>query len=86
MITISKTEIKRIVGNGFFSVTFTKKNGESRKINGRLGVTKYLKGGTNPNADKPEFLIVYENNNGYRTVNLESITRICANGKEYIFK
>lgn len=86
MITISKNEVRRIVGDKFFSVTFTKKNGESRKINGRLGVTHYLKGGTNVNSDKPEYLIIYEINNGYRTVNLESITRLCANGKEYIFK
>lgn len=86
MITISKNEIRRIVGNGFFSVSFIKKNGELRSINGRLGVTKYLKGGVNPNTDKPEFLIVYENNNGYRTVSLENITRLCANGKEYLFK
>ena len=86
MITISKNEVRRIVGDKFFSVSFVKKNGELRTINGRLGVTKHLKGEINVNSDKPEFLIVYENGNGYRTVNLESVTRLCANGKEYIFK
>lgn len=86
MITISKTEAVRIMGDKFSSVTFTKKNGEIRKMNGRLGVKRYLKGGTNPNCNSEGYLIFWENGNGYRTINLETISRIAARGKVYLIR
>ena len=86
MITISKTEAKRILSDKFASITFEKKNGETRKMNGRLGVKRYLKGGTNANSDKDNFLIFWENGIGYRTINLETVSRIAARGKVYLIK
>ena len=86
MITISKGEAKRILGNKFASITFEKKNGETRKMNGRLGVKRYLKGGTNGNSDKDNFLIFWENRVGYRTIDLETVSRIAARGKVYLIK
>jgi hypothetical protein len=47
-----------LLGNKFFTITFVKKDLSIRTINGRLKVTKYLKGG-NCTLDKEKFLIVY---------------------------
>lgn len=85
MLIISKSEISRIAGNKFISVSFIKKNGESRTINGRLGVVKHLKGGDNPNTRNDAYLIIYSlKDKGYRTINLDSVFRVAASGKEYL--
>ena len=56
-----------------FTVTFTKKDGTTRVMNCRLGVTKHLKGGEstlNPN----EYITVYDmQNRGYRAINRQTI-------------
>ena len=56
-----------------FTVTFTKKDGSTRVMNCRLGVTKHLKGGEstlNPN----EYITVYDmQNKGYRAINRQTI-------------
>jgi hypothetical protein len=76
--------LKRFVSNGrIFSVTFIKKNGEERTMLARTGVTKHLKGGTRMN-NNPDHLVVWSmRDNGYRTINLETITKLKANGTEY---
>lgn len=85
MIVISKSEIARIAGNKFISVSFLKKDGTKRTINGRLHVKRYLKGGDNPNTRNDAFLIIYSmKDKGYRTINLDSVFRIAASGKEYL--
>lgn len=85
MLIISKSEIARIAGNKFITVSFLKKDGTPRTINGRLHVKRYLKGGDNPNTRKDEFIIIYSmKDKGYRTVNLDSVFRIAASGKEYL--
>ena len=85
MLIISKNEIQRIAGNKFISVSFLKKDGSPRTINGRLHVKRYLKGGDNPNTRKDEFLIIYSmRDKGYRTINLDTVFRIAASGKEYL--
>jgi len=82
----NKKIIKALIGNQFFSVTFTKKNGEERTLNGRLGVKKHLKGGEKSyNDDDFNYLTVYDvQNNGYRTVNLDTVSSIKVNGKELV--
>ena len=40
----TKKFIARIVGNAFFTVYFRKADGSMRKLTGRLGVTKGLRG------------------------------------------
>jgi len=85
MLIISKNEIARIAGNKFISISFLKKDGTKRTINGRLHVKRYLKGGDNPNTRKDEFLIIYSmRDKGYRTINLDTVFRIAASGKEYL--
>lgn len=85
MLIISKSEIARIAGNKFISVSFVKKDGTKRTINGRLHVKRYLKGGDNPNTRNDAFLIIYSmKDKGYRTINLDSVFRIAASGKEYL--
>jgi hypothetical protein len=72
------------VSNGkLFSVTFIKKNGEERTMLARTGVKKYLRGGTNRNPN-PHHLIVYSmHDKAYRTINIETIIKLRANGTEY---
>jgi hypothetical protein len=71
MLTIAD---KILQSNGkIFTVKFIKKDGTIRKLNGRLGVEKYLKGG-NCTLSKEKFIIVYDlQAKGYRAVNKDSI-------------
>ena len=63
----------------FITVDFIKKDGSTRTINGRLGVKKHLQGGK-CTIDKDKYFIIYENNNGYRAVNKETVFAIrCGN-------
>lgn len=80
----NKKIIKALIGNQFFTCTFTKKDGSERVLNGRLGVTKHLKGGEKSyNDDDFNYLTVYDvQSKGYRTVNLDTIKSIKINGKE----
>lgn len=69
------SKIERILNsNGkIFTVTFVKKDGSIRVLNGRLGVTKHLKGGQ-CTLDKDKFIIVYDlKSEGYRAIDKESI-------------
>lgn len=69
------SKIERILNsNGkIFTVTFIKKDGSIRVLNGRLGVTKHLKGGQ-CTLDKDKFIIVYDlKSEGYRAIDKESI-------------
>ena len=62
-----------------FSARILKKDGTSRWMNCRLGVTKYLKGGVSKNTNE-NHLVVYDlQNKGYRTINCESVIdlKIC---------
>ena len=44
----------KAAGDKFFTITFEKKDGRVRVLNGRRGVTKYLKG-TSRHPKKKEF-------------------------------
>jgi len=76
--------LKRFVSNGkIFSVTFIKKNGEERTMLARTGVAKHLVGGKRMN-NNPNHLVVWSfGDRSYRTINLETITKLKANGTEY---
>ena len=67
--------LRKIVGGKFFSVVFVKKDGTVRKMLCRLGVTKYLKGGTqryDPAA--LNMITVYDMiKRQYRTINLNTL-------------
>ena len=54
------------------TITFTKKDGTERTINGRLNVTKHLAGGKRTLDDS--FIIIYSMaDKGYRAVNKDTI-------------
>ena len=81
MEKIARTKLENVlVGTGgkFFGVTFKKKDGSLRALHGRMGVTKYLKGGRNnvvKNANS--YITVYDmQKKGYRTVNLDTETSV----------
>jgi hypothetical protein len=70
--------IDRILNsNGkIFTVEFTKKDGTIRVMNCRLGVTKYLKGGSST-LDANKFITVYDmQSKGYRAINKQSILTV----------
>lgn len=67
--------VERIMNSGgkFFTVTFIKKDGSKRVMNARLGVEKYLKGGT-CKLSREDYIIVFDmQSKGYRAVNKQSI-------------
>jgi hypothetical protein len=64
----------------FITVNFIKKDGTVRNLNGRIGVTKHLKGGVSTvNTDK--YLVVYDTvAQGYRSVNKDTIVSVTCEG------
>ena len=83
---MNKQEFKNIVGNTFFSVTFKKKNGDLRKLNGRLHVKTGVKGtGVPVSQEVDETLIkVYEmNKKQWRSFHINAMINLKARGKVY---
>lgn len=73
--------IKQTAGK-IFTVTFTKADGSIRVLNGRLGVTKHLKGGK-CTLDPNKYVIIYDlQKKGYRAVNVNSILSVVVDGVE----
>jgi ABC-type antimicrobial peptide transport system ATPase subunit len=65
----------------FFSVSFIKKDGSLRKLVGRTGVTKALKGGL-CTVNRDQYIIAYDvNAKGYRSINVNSIVALACNGE-----
>ena len=79
--TISRTKVyNKLMDNKgkFFSCTFTKKDGSTRRLCGRLGVTQHLKGGVNK-VQRPDnnYVTVWDREiEDYRTLNLATVTEI----------
>jgi len=64
----------------FMTVTFVKKDGSIRVLNGRLGVTKYLKGGKST-LDPNKYVTLYDvQSKGYRAVNRDTIISVSIGG------
>ena len=64
----------------FFTVVFVKKDGTTRVMNARLGVSKHLKGGQST-LDPAQYLTVYDiQSEGYRAVNLATIISVTCGG------
>lgn len=64
----------------FISVDYFKRDGVQRKLTGRLGVTKYLKGGQN-NVESLEraYLVIFDiKMKEYRTISLDTLIQIRA--------
>jgi hypothetical protein len=81
---MNSDQVKGIVKGRFFTATFIKKDGSTRKMNCRLGVKRHLKGGQNTKAHLPHYLTVYSvPDKGYRSINLDTLISIKANGKTF---
>lgn len=86
MLTIEA--FREFVGNGIFTVVFTKKDGSLRVMNARLGVAKYVLGTQPEITEKRKATLtaqnmigVYEMPKGqYRTINLNTVKSLSANG------
>jgi hypothetical protein len=83
MKTLEKKLLLDFLGNKIFTATFTKKDGSLRVMNCRLGVKKHLKGGQKSyNDDDFNYLTVFDlNKKAYRTININTLKQIKANGK-----
>lgn len=69
----------------FVGVDFLKKDGSARALNGRLGVHSRSKGGENKTAtdERPYVTIFDVQANGYRTLNLATVSTLRANHTVY---
>lgn len=68
----------------FVTVSFIKKNGQRRVLNGRLGVTKHLKGGKST-LDADKFITIYDVvNKGYRAISRDSIESVSIGGEVHV--
>lgn len=85
---INTVRAAMVACNGhFFTVTFVKKDGTERTLNGRLGVTAKLVGGKNTTAHISKYQTVYEGaKQSYKNVNLETVTKFSGGGKTLTFK
>ena len=64
----------------FITVSFIKKDGTARVLNGRTGVTKHLKGGIST-VDTDQYMVVYDTvAQGYRSVNKDTIVSVTCEG------
>ena len=73
-----------VKGGKIFSVTFVKKNGETRVMNARMGVSKGISGsGMKYNARERNLLPVYDMQKGaYRMINANTIKSVRCQGTE----
>lgn len=79
-------EIKKELGNNFFSVEFIKKDGSLRKMVCRLGVKKGVKGvGMSYTPSDHQMLTVYDvQKKAFRTINFNTLKKIKYKGKVII--
>lgn len=83
---MNESFVRNLVEDKFFSIEFVKKDGSLRKLTGRLGVKKHLRGGEDSTAHIDKYLNVFENNSDtkFRKVNLETTRKIVVGKVEYI--
>jgi hypothetical protein len=77
-----------LLGDKIFTVTFIKKDGTVRVLNGRRKVTKHLKGGELAYDPIERGLIpVYDlKSEGYRMINSQTVTEIKSEKQVYKFE
>lgn len=92
MLTIER--FREFVGNGIFTVVFVKKDGTLRVMNARLGVFKHVLGTQPEVTEKRKATLTAQNMVGvyempkmqYRTINLNTIKSLTANGVTLTFE
>jgi len=88
MKIVSKNKAKELINSSkgqIFSVTFTKKNGETREMICRKGVKKHLKGGElmfDPN-EKGLAVVFDMKKNAYRMININTLEKIVVDKTAY---
>jgi hypothetical protein len=85
---INKETAKELIFNTkgkFFTATFIKKDGSERVMNARLGVKKYLKGGTlKYNPAEFNYVTVFDMGlKEYRTINIDTLKNLKIGKNEY---
>ena len=73
---MNKNELQNLIAatkGRFFSVTFTKKNGERRVLNGKNKYLRLLKGGQNNLAGTPYCSVIDRNLEDWRAVNSDTV-------------
>ena len=83
---ISKTKAVELINNTngkIFTVTFLNKDNKERTINGRLKVTKNLKGNKNKAADLGYITMFSMKDKGYRNVNKQTLISLKTAGSSY---
>lgn len=75
----------KLFGSNVFGVTFVKKNGKPRRMIARRGVKKFIKGSGRPYIERPDntLRLVWEPRNGYRFINLETVSEFRFRGVIY---
>lgn len=80
------SDLLRSQNGRFVSVTFYKKDGTKRLLNGRLNVQKHLRGGSSTTAHVANLVTIWDRQKlAYRSVNLETVELVRAGGNEYEF-
>jgi hypothetical protein len=85
---ISKEQALKLIkasGGKTFGVTFTKKNGEERKMNARLGVKKGVTGvGMKYNPAEHNLITAFDmHKENFRMINLATMSRLSTKKKTY---
>jgi hypothetical protein len=88
MATINREELAQFIkdtGGKIFTATFVKKDNSVRNMNCRKGVHAFTHGGTNKAAESHKNLnIVFDMQaHEYRMINMETVTKIKFQKKEY---
>ena len=75
-----------LIGNEgkFFTVTFRKKDGSLRTLNGRLGVHFGKQLGKPTTAGIPKYIVVYDvQKRAYRNINTDTVLEVKMKGKTF---
>ncbi len=88
VVLLNRVNLRTFIVNmdgKFVSVDYVKGDASTRTLTGRLGVKKFLKGGSNKveAADRPYLTMFDIQLRQYRTVNLASVSEVRALGRIY---
>lgn len=86
--TINRMKVAELLkeqGGKFVTVTFAKKDGVLRKMNGRFGVMKGVKGTGKAGAHKANpYMVMWDAQaKSFRMINLATVSHVCACGSNY---
>ena len=87
VLPATRDALLELVADGkFFGLEFVKRDGSVRTMQARLGVAKYLAGGTKAYDDAAKGIVtVYSTDaGGYRSVRLDSIRTLTVRGTTYV--